>query len=352
MSELLIDLVRCYSPSYHEAAAVDVLVRWLRAHGFRAGVDAAGSAVGERGPHDAPHTLMLLGHIDTFPGELPVEVRDGVLYGRGSVDAKGPLCAFAEAAAAAALPPGWRVIVAGAVEEEAATGAGARLLRETVTPDLCLIGEPSGSTRLTLGYKGRLIAHYNLRRPSAHTARPEPSAAALGAAFWARVEAWATAQSAGHAAAFDQVWAHLRAINSESDALSDTVDLSISLRLPPALPPEAAREAVLQCADADAALLFTGAERAVQADRHSPLVRAMLGAVRAVTGERPGFVLKTGTSDWNAVAERWTCPILAYGPGDSALDHTPEEHLPLSEYATAVAVLTHFIEHLTPPVGG
>jgi LysW-gamma-L-lysine carboxypeptidase len=32
--------------------------------------------------------------------------------------------------------------------------------------------------------------------------------------------------------------------------------------------------------------------------------------------------------------------MLAYGPGDSALDHTPHEHIDLAEYARAIAVLT------------
>jgi [amino group carrier protein]-lysine/ornithine hydrolase len=54
---------------------------------------------------------------------------------------------------------------------------------------------------------------------------------------------------------------------------------------------------------------------------------------------RPGFGLKTGTSDMNVVGPAWRCPILAYGPGDSALDHTPHEHLSLDEYWQAILVL-------------
>jgi LysW-gamma-L-lysine carboxypeptidase len=41
----------------------------------------------------------------------------------------------------------------------------------------------------------------------------------------------------------------------------------------------------------------------------------------------------------NVVAPAWGCPIVAYGPGDSALDHTPHEHLPLADYLRAVVVL-------------
>lgn len=51
----------------------------------------------------------------------------------------------------------------------------------------------------------------------------------------------------------------------------------------------------------------------------------------------------------NVVAELWPVPTLAYGPGDSALDHTPEERLDLAEYDRAVAVLTSALTRL---VGG
>lgn len=76
-----------------------------------------------------------------------------------------------------------------------------------------------------------------------------------------------------------------------------------------------------------------------RAEKNSPLVRAFLAAVRA-RGGTPGFVLKTGTSDMNIVGPAWGCPILAYGPGDSRLDHTPGEHIAVSEYLKAVDVLS------------
>ncbi|MBE2183245.1 MAG: [LysW]-lysine hydrolase [Anaerolineae bacterium] len=346
MSELLTELVRRYSPSTYEQEAVSYLVDWMNDHDFMAQMDASGSAVGIIGDSNAEHTLMLLGHIDTFPGDLPVEMRDGVLYGRGSVDAKGSLCAFTEAAALSQIPAGWRVVVAGAVEEECATSKGARHLRKQFMPDLCIIGEPSGSGRITLGYKGRLVLEYKLTRPVAHTARPEPSAGALGAAFWARVEAWTQERNQGLTAAFEQVLAHLRAINTETDYLTETVRVALSLRLPPTCPPEEALSVLESLADEGAELRAHGLERAYQGSRNNALVRGMLAAIRENTGERPGFVLKSGTSDMNVVGEVWNCPIIAYGPGDSNLDHTPDEHLPLDEYQRAVMVLRRFIERL------
>ncbi len=343
MSELLIDLVRCYSPSYQEAPAVQTLVAWMAAHGFEAWVDEVGNACGARGAPDAPHTLLLLGHIDTVPGEIPVRVEDGWLVGRGSVDAKGPLCAFAEAAARATIPAGWRVVVVGAVEEEAATSKGARYVRDRFTPDACIIGEPSGVDRITLGYKGRLLVDYSLSRPVAHTSRPEPTVGALGAAFWERVAAWCEAQNAAITRAFDQVLPSLRNINTTSDGFHDRLDMTIGFRLPPRLPPADVEAAVASLADPDAAWRAYGAEVAYRGDKNNALVRTLLAAIRA-EGVQPGFVLKGGTSDMNVVGAHWSCPMVAYGPGDSALDHTPQERISLREYATAVDVLCRAIE--------
>lgn len=345
--DVLIELVRRYSPSTQEREAVDYLVGWMAEQSFQAYVDDIGNAVGIRGAADAPKTLVLLGHIDTYPGEIPVKVENGCLYGRGSVDAKGSLAAFADAAALAAIPPGWRVVVIGALEEEIATSKGAYYARECFSPDLCIVGEPSGADRITLGYKGRLVLDYSLTRPVAHTALPTPSIGELGAAFWQKIVDWADAFNQGISSHFDCVLPHLRSINTSTDYFNDTVKLSISLRLPPALPPEAALAAVQPFAEPDAVLTATGPEFAYRGDRNNVLVRGMLAAIRA-NGGQPGFVLKTGTCDMNVVVRRWTCPIIAYGPGDSSLDHTPNEHLPLAEYEQAVRVLQTLIENLPP----
>ena len=48
----------------------------------------------------------------------------------------------------------------------------------------------------------------------------------------------------------------------------------------------------------------------------------------------------------NIVGPIWKCPIVAYGPGDSTLDHTPNEHLDLAEYERAINVLARVIGEL------
>ncbi|MBV9788770.1 MAG: M20/M25/M40 family metallo-hydrolase, partial [Chloroflexi bacterium] len=94
---LLHDLVAIPSVSGDERAAVEYLVAQMAALGFTATIDGAGNAVGAIG-EGRPETV-LLGHIDTVPGVIPVRQEAGRLFGRGAVDAKGSLAAFVIAAA-------------------------------------------------------------------------------------------------------------------------------------------------------------------------------------------------------------------------------------------------------------
>lgn len=41
----------------------------------------------------------------------------------------------------------------------------------------------------------------------------------------------------------------------------------------------------------------------------------------------------------NLYAGAWDCPMATYGPGDSELDHAPNEHLDLGEFERATSVL-------------
>ena len=77
--------------------------------GYDAHVDKAGNLVASLGTSGAP-VVMLLGHLDTVPGRVPVRYDGDRLFGRGTVDAKGSLAAMLHAGlrAAAATPGGSR----------------------------------------------------------------------------------------------------------------------------------------------------------------------------------------------------------------------------------------------------
>ena len=49
----------------------------------------------------------------------------------------------------------------------------------------------------------------------------------------------------------------------------------------------------------------------------------------------------------NILAPAWGCPAVAYGPGDSHLDHTPDEAIELVELERGVRVLAAVLEQLS-----
>ena len=168
--------------------------------------------------------------------------------------------------------------------------------------------------------------------------------------LWNWVTAHAAQVNEGKDKAFDQLSPSLRRFNTATNAeMHDTVDAQIAWRLPVGFAAEAFRKEIEQQAIGPSGhraiktsfeLTFRGYEQAWRGDRSNALVRSFLAGLRSHDpAARLGFVLKTGTSDMNVVAPIWKCPTVAYGPGDSSLDHTPNEHLELDEYWKAVNVL-------------
>ena len=340
---LLEQALRIPSVSRQEQAVAQFFADQMNGLGLHAHIDAAGNAVGEIGTGP---TVVLLGHIDTVPGVVPVRVEDGRLYGRGAVDAKGPFAAFVSAAARLAqsseLP--LRLVLVGAVEEEAASSKGAHFIVDKYTPVACVIGEPSGWERLTLGYKGRLLLDARWQQGMAHSAGRDISVAERAVSFWNAIAAHCAAYNADKTRLFDQLLPSLRTINSGSDGITDWAALMIGIRLPPEIEPSVLAAQLATLAE-DAELHFHDGCRAYQGEKNTPLVRAFLRGVRGAGGT-PGFLLKTGTSDMNVVGPTWNCPILAYGPGDSNLDHTPNEHVEIAEYRRAIDVLVAALRQL------
>jgi [amino group carrier protein]-lysine/ornithine hydrolase len=336
--DLVRGLVSISSVSRQEGEAVEWLVARMAERGFRVSVDDAGNAVGEIG--DGPTHVVLLGHIDTVPGEIPVRIENGELVGRGAVDAKGPLAAFV--GAASEPPPGVRVTVVGAVEEESPTSKGARYRATLPAPNWCVIGEPSGWDAVTVAYKGRLTIDVALSREARHGASPGLTVAEEALALWERVrESVSTRTDATRS--FDRLDCRLEGIDAGGgDGLVERARLRIGYRVPPGIDPGDLERAAGRLAESDGGtrviVTTQGREEPVRTARTSPLARAFARAIAAAGGQ-PAFTEKSGTSDMNILFPAWRCPMVAYGPGDSRYDHTPIERLSISDFARSIRVL-------------
>jgi [amino group carrier protein]-lysine/ornithine hydrolase len=350
MSEFdtLVGLVSQYSPSGQERGAVEWLVARMNSLSYdNAFIDNVGNVVGVMG--QGQKQVVLLGHIDTVPGEIPVRVYDGILYGRGSVDAKGPLACFVDAVSRIGVKEGWQLVVIGAVEEER-DSEGARFAVDQYNPDFVIVGEPNQWDRVALGYKGSAWADIAVKRTQAHTASGEQTAAEAAVEAWLKIKACVDSFNAEKSKVFDQLLVTLHEMESGSNDFEQWARLKVGVRLPVEVLPEdwyRKLEEMLKVSET----FRVSIERkgfsipAWKGEKNTLLVRAFLNGIRSQDAE-PRFVYKTGTADVNIVAPVWKCPAVVYGPGDSSLDHTQNEHISLEEYAKAIQILVHSLEVL------
>lgn len=330
-------LVEQYSPSGDEESARDYLLEILPDMGFRVETDSVGNVIASVGEGD--REVLLTSHMDTVMGEIPVEVEDGVLYGRGSVDAKGALASMFLAATRCGDIDA-RVTVAAVVEEEK-SGLGAHHLVESRdAPDFLVNGEPSGWNTVTLGYRGILRLRYRVTGDVIHTARPGVNAIEDVLEFWNEV------QELGEDDGFRSVSTAPTKIDSDSDGFELRSELRGNVRIPPGRTVGEMKHMIEErTKHLDGHIYWGESTEPVLVDRSNPVVRAFLRSVRDMGGE-PGLSVKTGTSDMNVYAEEWSCPMATYGPGDSNLDHTPDEHINLEEFHRSVDVLERVVRDL------
>jgi LysW-gamma-L-lysine carboxypeptidase len=306
--------------------------------GFRAHRDEVGNVIGDIGGGDGP-VIMLLSHMDTVGPVLPIRRDQQRLYGRGAVDAKGPLATMIFAAAAR---PGFggTIRVIGAVEEEWFSRGGHHIAATVPPPDALVIGEPGGWDRVVLGYKGKIDLEFWVERPSAHSTKPVAKASELAAGFWQHVlDALGPERDHG---SFSLPAATLRRITG--DLVTGRVEADC--RVPPGFAVDDFVSRLRQAVP-DGEVKLIRSIPAVRVERSSPVAGCLSAAIRRHGGQ-PRPTLKTGTSDMNTVSETWTVPMAAYGPGNGALDHSDDEYIDIAEFHRAIAILGTAIDELRP----
>ena len=337
--DLLEEVVRIPSVSRNEEACAQRLVDFFEAHDREVWLDDVGNV---RAPAD--DGVLLTSHVDTVPGDIPVRVEendDGVLelWGRGSVDAKGPLVAMA----VAAVNTGASFV--GVVCEEVDSTGGRFLVEDRESaPGAVVNGEPSGWEGITLGYRGLLAGTYVATSESGHSSRPENNAIQDAIDWWATVDdefepdEWMPV--------FERVTTKPVSFDGgvSDDGLSVEATMDVQLRIPPEHTTGEIREVADGHLQNGTVHWDDKVEPVMQSPRTS-VARAFRVAIREQGGD-PTLLRKTGTSDMNVFAKTWDCPMVTYGPGDSDLDHAPNEHIELPEFDRSVAVLEAVTERL------
>lgn len=402
--QLLADLVATPSVSGAEGDAAAVLAEFLRDHGRPVTIDAVGNVRSPAPDTPVGEDVLLTSHVDTVPGEVPVRVErvppsearwghtpvpdagesttSGAdestpeLWGRGSVDATGPLAAMA----VAAVETGASFV---AVVREETDSRGARhLVDDRPAPAAVVNGEPSGWDALTLGYRGFLPGTYTVETAAGHSSRPEPNAVQHATAWWHRVATEIADDGRGDTDAADVDGVDAADVDDTDAADVDGADaadadgrthtptgvfesvtatptsfeggptadgtvratVEVGFRLPPGTTAASIRERVVGLTDRGE-LDWGPPIPPATASPRTEVARAFRAAIRSHGGS-PRLLRKTGTADANVFADAWGVPTVTYGPGDSALDHTADERLPLPALECATDVLVDAVERL------
>lgn len=329
-------------------------------------VDDAGNVVGlVKG--QAGSSLMFNCHMDHVdPGDplrWPVppysgHIVDNAIWGRGSVDVKGPLAAQVYGVGLlreAGVEPIGDIFVAAVVMEEVG-GIGTQALLETVHPNYAVVGEPT-NLGVARGHRGRVELIARVHGRAAHASAPSRAINPhYGLAhFLTNVQTLDMRSSPGFGASTvaptlyhtdqissnvipDEAWVHLdwRNIPEESP---EEIRVRLQEVLSGCLEPESEGFVVIpkQTFDTYTGYTFTASavfpSFALPAD-HPLVVAAKQTLDQALTQDTPVTVWRFATDGGHLMAAG--IPTIGFAPGDERLAHTSNEHIRIDDLMAAV----------------
>lgn len=180
LTDFLLRLVGAPSVSTQEEKAARVLREELQRCGFAVDVDEIGNVIATMRFGPGP-TVLFDAHLDTVGVTDPTawsrnpagELADGRIYGRGTVDMKGPMAACAHGLASLrGNHHVGTVVMSGTLAEELAEGPNLVRVAERVRPDYVVICEAT-YRRIAIGQRGRAEVVVEVSGRSSHSAFPE-----------------------------------------------------------------------------------------------------------------------------------------------------------------------------------
>ncbi len=356
----LAELVRTKSFSGRESAAALLCAQRMRELGYQhVKIDEAGNVTG--GNYDYtrdPHCdVLLFSHLDTVDGFWLPKADETGISGRGAVDAKGCLAAYVEAGASAMPPAGAResrtpagasgapslkLVVAGVTEEEAPTSKGAKFLLSRLKPRLAVNGEPSNLAGLTIAYKGRILAECSVHGEAAHAGMQADNPIERTFEYYEKLR-----EHFPRHHTFDSVIFNITHIAYGSpealNVIPGRLDFFIDVRVPPHRALTDIEQLLKSSAPAGVQVRIAESFSGCELSPNHLLSRAMVSALRS-SGLTPRYLKKSGSADMN-LSMAAGIPTIAYGPGDSKLDHTDHEYLTWADYEKSIEVLGYFLKN-------
>ncbi|MEM3466104.1 MAG: M20/M25/M40 family metallo-hydrolase, partial [Candidatus Jordarchaeales archaeon] len=243
---------------------------------------------------------------------------------------------------------------AGVVEEEASLKGIQSLLEGLPRIDYAIFGEPTGLSKVCLASKGRLLLKIDVHTSSGHVACSWMHKNAVEEAFnlWLSLK---NALSITGSSYFSSVTPNLTILQGGNapNVVPEHCSFHVDVRFPPNVSSSHLLEVSSKVIDSFVKSSGVKVDYSVlsqiegfRANKRSKLVEALVKSIREETGEEAKFIKKTGTCFMNLIGKWFNVPVVGYGPGDPALEHTEEESIQVEEYLAAIKVLARTINYV------
>jgi putative selenium metabolism hydrolase len=380
LTSFLQDLVRIPSISCEEKGVAERLGSEMRAVGFdEVWTDRIGNVVGRIGPGTGPRFLYN-GHMDTVgvgdPGAwthdpFGAEIHDGLLYGRGATDMKGPLASLVYGAKALkdrGVELAGDLYVVAVVQEEPCEGYAMRVLveEEGLRPDWVVLAEPT-NLRVSRGHRGRMEMHVTVRGRSSHASMPHLGENAIygaarvvfslellsemlaedpflgkGTLAVTRIENTAASKNVIPDSCTFVIDRRLTLGETEAKALAEVEGVIVreNVRAEVSLAEfDYTSYTGYRCRDVEHYPAWVVSENHI-------LVEATAHAVREVTGERPPIGKWDFSTDGVYTMGVAGIPTVGMGPGEETQAHTADECVRLADCYTAAQIYAQLAAEL------
>lgn len=353
--ELLKRALEIYTPSRSEAQLANLIKeKCLDDLGFeKVNIDSVGNVIATKG--NGTPRILLCGHMDTVPGQIPVRIDSGFLFGRGASDAKAPLISML--LACSEFKQRGTIIFAGVVDEEGNATGIKELVKNNLSIDYAIFGEPSGINRITISYKGRIALKLTCDvLDSAHASAPWLSKNSIEEVF----EVWKLL-SAEISAKYDKTDKKSKSLSlslteisggSSHNVTPQKCKVTIDIRVPNGVKCleilnhlDTSIRNISEMRKVKITYRIEDMTEAFEADHSSPLVRALSLSILDVCKVRSVLLRKTGTGDMNVLGNSLNIPVVTYGPGEPHVSHSKDERVEIQSYLTSIEIYNRALFH-------
>jgi len=372
--DLATRLMACPSVTPATGAVFDVLEAALVGIGFSVHRFIAGEA--PDGPVEnlfamrgsgAPH-FAYAGHLDVVPpgdgwssDPFAPEIRGDLLYGRGAVDMKGSIAAFAAAAARRPGHPGTLSMIITGDEEGFATYGTVELIEwmkaNGQLPDLCLVGEPTSVARLgdmmKIGRRGSVNMWIEVAGTQGHVAYPHLADNPIPALvrILSRIEAIELDQGTEWFQPSNIEITDIEVGNPATNVIPAKATARLSIRFNALHSGAALAERIRAICEEESPRATLTARISGEAFLTEPGILSDLvsGAIAEVTGVTPELSTTGGTSDARFLAQ--LCPVVEFGLTNATM-HKLDEAVAVQDVAALTDIFALVIDRALQPRAG